>query len=152
MEKLITELEKIYEKLGGTASDIPPDHRTDLEFIVDKIEDKVGNGGGGGGSDSPLYMINDYTLYKLVDESWVVVKYGEIANKMIMATFDTTPGVFVCADYGDACDFHGYVSAFTGSEACISDIVGHGNADDNIVVQVTTKTWVVENPNSTPVQ
>ena len=58
MEKLITELEKIYEKLGGTASDIPTDHRTDLEFIVDKIEDKVGNGGGGGSSSIRIVKAN----------------------------------------------------------------------------------------------
>lgn len=54
---LLSQLKGVYIKLGGKKSDIPPEKLNDLEYIIDKIEDRVSSGGGGGGS------VNTLTLY-----------------------------------------------------------------------------------------
>ena len=66
MRSLLTELNKIYVKLGGSESDIPVDKKEDVTYVLRKIYFKLG----GEESDISSYKVNDveYLIDKIEDK------------------------------------------------------------------------------------
>ena len=117
---------------------------------LNHMEDGIGESGAGG--DSPMYLIGDmgdengYALYKATGSDVNIVTYGEIMNKLIMASFaGLGNAVFACSQQqDDSYAFIGSGSAFVGTQAVIWDVYGTGTVNDNVSnLSVGSADWTV---------
>ena len=91
MTNLLTELLKVYIKLGGNKSDIPPEKLNDLEYIVDKIEDKV-SGNSGSGYDA---IVKIYHSNNSGDDYEFTIEKGDYASLLAMLNDNEMPHILV---------------------------------------------------------
>ena len=105
MRSLLTELNKIYVKLGGNESDIPVDKREDTTYVLRQIYFKLG----GEESDIPSYKVNDveYLIDKIEDKvggggssdfstAKVTVEAGAIANGILLPSIAYVDETYFC--------------------------------------------------------